>query len=201
MFTIATEFKNIIFVQPFKILIMKKLLFVFIVLFLAGCEKEPTTKGKLDPNALISIRPAAGVKSYLSAKEIVKNTWDMCWYNSKVAGTVIVRGFSPAQRDTTNVRLLMWGTDIISIEGKYVPDFIEGNNFLLRDDIDMNAYPRVYDTLAYIPNSVIIEARAKIQTALADSNFVEVYKLFDEAFTFTPITGAEWRALKAAGQN
>lgn len=182
---------------------MKNLLVIFFLVFaVISCEKQPTSKGKLDPNALISIRPAVGVKSgYLTAKDIVKNTWDMCWYNPGVAGTLIVRGFSATQRDTTNVRLLMWGTDIISIEGKYVPDFIEGNNFLLRDDIDMNAFPRVYDTIAYIPNSVITEAKGKIKTALADSNYVEVYRLFDEAFTFTPISGAEWRALKAAGQN
>lgn len=181
---------------------MKNLLFVFIALVMVvGCEKEPTSKGKLDPNALISIRPAANVKSYLSAKEIVKNTWDMNFYNPKVSGTELIRGFAPAQRDTVNVRLLMWGTDIIDQSGKYSPDFIEGHDFILRKDIDLTSYIRVYDTIAYIPNSVITEARAKIQAAFADSNFVEVYRLFDVAFTFTPITGAEWRTLKKAGQN
>lgn len=180
---------------------MKKLLFIIAVILIAGCEKEPSSKGKLNPNALISIRPAAGVKSYLSAKEIVKNTWDMNWYNSGVAGTALTRGFSAAQRDTVNVRLLMWGTDIINQEGKYTGEFIEGIDFILRKAIDLNAFPRVYDTIAYIPNSVITEARGKIVTAFADSNFVEVYRLFDVAFTFTPITGAEWRTLKKAGQN
>ena len=181
---------------------MKNLLFVFIAMTMViGCEKEPTSKGKLDPNALISIRPAAGVKSHLSAKEIVKNTRNISWYNPGVAGTVITRAFADAQRDTVNVRLLMWGTDIISQVGKYVPDFIEGNDFVFRKAIDLYATPPLYDTIAYIPNSVINEARGKIVTAFADSNFVEVYRLFDIAFTFTPITGAEWRALKAVGQN
>ena len=201
MFTIATEFKNIIFVQPFKILIMKKLLFVFIVMILAGCEKEPTTKGKLDPNALISIRPAAGVKSYLSAKEIVKQTSDMSFYNLKMYSLPIARGFSTAQRDTLNVRLMMWGTDIIDQSGKYTGEFIEGKDFVFRKAVDLGHYPPIYDTLAYIPNSVVTEAREKIVTAFADSNYTEVYRLFDVAFTFTPITGPEWRALKASGQN
>lgn len=180
---------------------MKKLLFIFIVLFLAGCEKEPTTKGKLDPNALISIRPAAGVKSYLSAKEIVKQVSDLSFYNTKITSTELTRGFAPAQRDTLNVRLMMWGTDIIDQQGLYHPNFIEGKDFVFRKAVDLGHYPPIYDTLAYIPNSVITEAREKIVTAFADSNYTEVYRLFDVAFTFTPITGPEWRALKASGQN
>lgn len=179
---------------------MKKLILFLSIILFASCEKEPISKGKLDPNALISIRPAAGVKSYLSAKEIVKKTWDMSFYpkNATLPGS---RGFSPNQRDTVNVRLLMWGTDIIDQFGKYTGEFIEGKDFVLRVDVNLTARPPVYDTIAYIPNSVITEARTKIQTAFTDSNFVEVYRLFDVTFTFTPITGPEWRALRAAGQN
>lgn len=182
---------------------MKNLLIVFILVFaVISCEKEPTTKGKLNPNALISIRPAAGVKSdYLSAKEIVKNTYDLSFYNTKIFTVPLARGFSPAQRDTVNVRLMMWGTDIIDQDGKYTGEFIEGKDFVLRVDKDLVARPAIYDTIAFIPNSVITEARTKIQAAFADSNYTEVYRLFDVAFTFTPITGHEWRALRAAGQN
>lgn len=179
---------------------MKKLIIVCFLLLLASCEKEDN-KGKLNPNALISIRPAANVKSYLSAKEIVKQTRNISFYNSNVFGGELTRGFSENQRDTVNVKLMMWGTDIIDQYGKYTGDFIEGTDFVFRVDVDLNARPPVYDTIAYIPNSVITEARTKIQTAFADSNFVEVYRLFDVAFTFTPITAAEWRALKKAGQN
>lgn len=180
---------------------MKKLILLLTIILFASCEKEPVSKGKLDPNALISIRPAAGVKSYLSAKEIVKNTRNISFYNPTISGTVLTRGFSATQRDTINVRLLMWGIDIISQEGNYVPDFIEGNDFVFRKEVDMSATPPVYDTIAYIPNSVIINAKSQIKAAFADSNYVEVYRLFDQAFTFTPITGTEWRALKKAGQN
>lgn len=181
---------------------MKKIIYIILTITLfASCEKEPTTKGKLDPNALISIRPAVGVKSgYLSAKEIVKNTSTLSFYpkNATLPGA---RGFAPAQRDTVNVRLMMWGTDIIDQFGKYTGEFIEGKDFVFRKNVDLGHYPPIYDTIAYLPNSVITEARGKIITAFADSNFVEVYRLFDVAFTFTPITGPEWRALRAAGQN
>ena len=180
---------------------MKKLLFIIAVILIASCEKEPTSKGKLDPNALISIRPAAGVKSYLSAKEIVKQTRNISFYNPSISGTELTRGFSENQRDTVNVKLMMWGTDIIDQYGKYTGEFIEGTDFVFRKAVNMQAIPPVYDTIAYIPNSVITNARNQIKTAYADSNFVEVYRLFDVAFTFTPITAAEWRALKKAGQN
>lgn len=183
---------------------MKKIIYIVLAtIIFASCEKEPTTtKGKLDPNALISIRPAAGVKSgYLSAKDIVKNTSSLSFYNLNMYSNPLARGFAPAQRDTVNVRLMMWGTDIIDQSGKYTGEFIEGKDFVFRKNVDLGHYPPIYDTIAYLPNSVITEARGKIITAFADSNFVEVYRLFDVAFTFTPITGPEWRALKAAGQN
>lgn len=179
---------------------MKKLLFIIAVILIASCEKEPSSKGKLNPNALISIRPAAGVKSNLSAKDIVKNTHDLSFY-PKLATLPGARGFSATQRDTVNVKLLMWGTDIIDQFGKYTGEFIEGRDFVFRKAVNLTSNPPIFDTIAYIPNSVITEARGKIVTAFADSNFVEVYRLFDVAFTFTPIGGAEWRALKAAGQN
>lgn len=179
---------------------MRRIIFILAILLFAGCEKEPITKGKLDPNALISIRPAAGVKSYLSAKEIVKQTYELSFY-PKNASLPAARGFSPAQRDTINVRLLMWGTDIIDQQGLYHSNFIEGRDFVFRKAVDLGHYPPIYDTLAYIPNSVITEAREKIVTAFADSNYTEVYRLFDVAFSFTPIDGQAWRALKASGQN
>lgn len=181
--------------------IMKKLFLIITVLFAASCSKdEIKTKGKLDSNALISIRPAVGVKSGdLTAKEIVKKTTSINFWNN-LYNVDLNRGFADSQRDTVNVRLLMWGTDIIDQEGKYVPDFIEGRNILLRSVVRNQANTAwIIDTLAYIPNSVLLEAKGKIQTAFADSNFVEVYRLFDQAFRFTPISGAQWRALKVQG--
>ncbi|MEG1936930.1 MAG: hypothetical protein RR132_05245 [Rikenellaceae bacterium] len=55
------------------------------------------------------------------------------------------------------------------------------------------------DTCAYIPNAVMIEAEKNIKAAYARGDYAACYKLFDTALTFYPITGAEWRALKAQG--
>ena len=43
------------------------------------------------------------------------------------------------------------------------------------------------DTIAYIPDAVINTARPLIESAFADENYNEVYRLFNEAFTFIPI--------------
>lgn len=55
------------------------------------------------------------------------------------------------------------------------------------------------DTIAYIPNTILREAEKNIKEAYAQGDYETCYKLFDTALSFYPITGAEWRALKAQG--
>ena len=184
---------------------MKRFLILIFIVALFACEKDDK-KGQLDPNAVVSIRPdlsAVATKAawHLSNKEIVKQARNLSWYNEQVAGTAIVRDFIAAHRDTVNVRLLMWGTDIINQFGEYVTEFIGGKDFIIRRSFTVLPTPPVYDTIAYIPQSVIAGARSQIKAAYDADNFTSVYALFDNAFKFRPITGAEWRTLKAQGIN
>ena len=59
---------------------MKKILLLLVGLLLISCDPEdvPEPKGKLDPNAMITIRPAKGVQlrstvTGLTALEVVEN--------------------------------------------------------------------------------------------------------------------------------
>lgn len=170
-----------------------------------GNEDTPTnkTKGKLDPDAVILIKPADGVRSgnseFLSAKEIVKQGVAMGFYSIYFDGKLqskalkIGRGFAEAQRDTTVPALKMWATDIIAQNGEFMRDFLYATDVVIWNDN--------HDTIAYIPNAVLMKARVDIEKAWNDSNFVEVYRLFDEAYTFKPINGKIWKELKNAGQN
>lgn len=176
------------------------------VALLAACNKEDNN-GKLDPNAMIALNPAPGVKAddpvHLTAREIVEQTYYMSFINPRLGSSPeLRRGFSDSQRDLVNNRLLMFGTDIIDAFG-YHTTFIEGENMVLvrmqGDDPDLEK--RVRDTIAYIPNSVLREAETKIKAAYDQGDYTTCYSLFDKAFTFTPITGAEWEALKAEGKN
>lgn len=184
---------------------MKTIIFATaLVLMLAGCSKEPTQQ--LNPNAMISIRADLTATSltkagHLSNLEIIRQAYDMNWHNEQLSGTQIIRGIIDAHRDEVNLRILMWGTDIIDQDGNYVTDFIEGKDFVIRRNLVPPGQNPVYDTIAYIPQSIIMAARTHIRTAYDQGDYRTVYDLFDHAFTFRATTGAEWRALKAQGKN
>lgn len=183
---------------------MKKIILLFLIsLCMCACSKDDAPdKGKLDSNATINLRPAPGTKAegdntHLSALEIVKQTTDMHFqYSSRIWG----RGFAPAQRDTITPMLKMWGTDIIAQDGTLTPDFIESTNCVLVRIFNLDKPNQVIDTIAYIPNSVLRDAETKVKDAFSKSDFTTCYQLFNTAFTFIPITGPEWRALQAKGQ-
>ena len=172
---------------------MKKILFLLIVLFaLVSCEKDPVIdKGKLDPNATILIRAGKGVKtrafvSDLTGLEIVEQTMNMTFKSHYFSGIyydeikILDRGFGDNQRDFDIPALKMFGTDIIETDGRFIKDFLYGTEFYL---VNQNV-----DTIGYIPQSVIDNARILIETAYNDENYTEVYDLFNTAFTFLPIS-------------
>lgn len=163
-----------------------------IALVFVSCDKDddPIDKGQLDPNAMITLRPAAGVQlkasvSGLTALEIVEQTVNMK-FKAQYLDNVLqdepkigVRTFAEAQRDLSIPALKMWGTDIINQEGVFLKDFIYGTDVYLTDNNN--------DTIGYVPQSVINNARSLIVAAYNDENYTEVYRLFDEVFTFLPI--------------
>lgn len=145
----------------------------------------------------------------------------------KVKELQLAKGFM-MQRDTTseNPALLMFGTDIVSERGTLHKTFLYARDVVItavrykgrmttyndrmhydpNDDFKNSlaaAIQRegVVDTIAYLPTSVMREAQIKIEKAFADSNYTEVYRLFNEAFRFKPITAKKWRELKAKGLN
>lgn len=180
---------------------MKRIFIAAIIIIIAGCSKE--NKGQLDQNAMISIWPSGATTkaaNHLSNYEIVRQSESLSFYSPSFTGPG-TRGFTQDQRDTINVRLLMFGSDIIDQFGNYVPEFIEGNDFVIRRNLATPIQPPIWDTVAYIPNAVIRAARTTIQKAYTDGDYTEVYRVFNEAFTFIPCSGEEWRALKRTLQN
>lgn len=163
----------------------------------AGCEKnEPTPdKGKLDPNAKILLRGVTAKQNTnaqnahiygLTPLEVVQKAvtirWKSNWFGNDYYEKPyeIGRTFSESDRDFETPALRMWGTDIIDQNGKFYKDFIYGYDVYL---INYEA-----DTIACVPDSVINKARPLIEAAYNDSNYTEVYRLFNEVFTFIPLT-------------
>ena len=55
------------------------------------------------------------------------------------------------------------------------------------------------DTIGYIPSVILEKAKADITNAFNAENYDLCSALFEEAFTFVPITGEQWREKKANG--
>ena len=122
----------------------------------------------------------------LTAMEIVEQTMGMT-FQSHYGGTtyydkplVLARGFGDNQRDYDIPALMMFSTDIIDADGVYIKEFIYATDVYLVSE--------KWDTLGYIPQNVIDNARVAIESAFADKNHTEVYNLFNTAFTFLPIS-------------
>lgn len=185
---------------------MKKVLFLVVLVVLAACSKSDPG---WDGSSMVSLRPAAGVKSddgHLTAKQIVEQTFIMQSYNSEIGEGIIGMGFSPAQRDLVTPKLMLWSFAIINHKGLLVTEFIHAHDVVLRasvnhDIINTDLPYDLGDTIAYVPNAVIKAAANSIKAAYNEKDYDAIHKLFDEAFTFIPISGKEYRELKKQGLN
>lgn len=175
------------------------------ILALASCKKE-SGNGRLDPNAKVALNPAPGTvlgsvapsKAYdpnnpehLTARQIVEQA------DALLAGKSIL-GIADWNRDLVRNRIVMSSTWVIRQNGD-----LEVRSLQDRDQILVTLAPGniPIDTIAYIPNSVMESLEVQITAAYNAEDYATCYRLFEDGFVFTPITGTEWLELKAAGQN
>jgi len=178
---------------------MKKILsFLFIVGLLISCDPKPEIEpdNKLDPNAMIVIRPANGVKlrstfTNLTALEIVQQATSIQFQTQYLDDVdqgymkIVSRAFNEeTMKDFTIPALLMLGIDVINAQGEYIRDFTHAKSIYITK-VDNTGKS---DTLAYIPDEVVDSARILIEKSFADGDYEGVYRLFNEAYTFVPIT-------------
>lgn len=178
---------------------MKKLLFIAAAcVALVACKKDSGNDGRLDPNATVALNPAPGVKAYdpenpehLTARQIVEQANAMI----SVGG---IMGIDDWNRDLENNRIIGSSTWVVAQNGTLETSLISDSDLILVT-FDHENHP--VDTIAYIPNSIMRETEKQITNAYNASDYATCYRLFEEAFVFTPITGAEWLELKAEGKN
>ena len=192
-------------------------------------ETPNNTKGKILPDQLVRIEAAQGVRTraaeaeytedgekLLTALEVVKQGVVLAGTYFHQPDTSLIwqpsyyhygeRGFADTMRDTTSAipALLMFSDDILTSKG-LEPGFLKAKDVLVLGEIKKNPRRDQYgfyerDTIAYVPNSVLREAEQKIYKAYADSNYTEVYRLFNEAYKFIPTTSKQWQRLKRSGK-
>ena len=126
---------------------------------------------------------------------------------------------APEMRDVEHSRIKMWSEMVIAkrphkVDGKRVDLWtllddgwiacrnvrLEINNLDPIKTDDGVVIPAETKVIAYIPNAKMDEAQKAIRKAWEAKDNEEVYRLFNEAFTFIPITNNEWEALKAKGE-
>lgn len=201
--------KYIFVVNNLKITKMKKLFYLLIAVVLIACKIDEPKAFVIKDTDMISIRPATGttmkvkaetVEAHLTALEIVKKTTEISFIWKDI-NKAVGRSFASEQRDTVSTipKLLMWATDVIMLDGTLQTDFITATDVVLVH-YESNT-PKLRDTIAYIPNSTLRAAEISIRAAHDAKNIESCYSVFNTSYTFIPITGVEWRALKLAGNN
>ena len=128
-------------------------------------------------------------------------------------------GIAPEMRDVEHQRIKMWAEMVIA-KRPFKENGQRVDKWTLLDDgwiasrdvrlVISNIEPFTTDdgvvipagekVIAYIPNAKMDEAQKAIRKAWEAKDNEEVYRLFNEAFTFIPITNNEWEALKAKGE-
>ena len=187
------------------------LIFLAAMLFvLMSCSKdEVPRKFQIDGNTKVYIKPnlkSANKLSFgkfnsahLTPLEIVKRATTMRFYNDSISGSDFAAGFAGKDTISAVPAFLKYGFEIINEDGLGKP-YVDITFIGARDCvIEIFRSNKDIDTIAYIPNAVFANAKVKIKAALAAKDTAAVYQAFKESFTFIPITGAEYRALKKQG--
>ena len=192
-----------------------------------SCSKDD--KSSYDPFRPVPIRAAAGTRAYiqgnlLSGKQVVQQTWGM--KGKYPDGTPTQGGgktFTEVMRDTINPALKLLMQDVIGKSPDKQSLVLDGFFLTLRDvvftrdlhiegkDTVFCGYyddysgpifkPNIIDTIAYVPNAQLIAAEPLVRAAFEKGDYNECYRILEKAYSFIPITGAQWRKLKAENKN
>ena len=188
---------------------------VLTVLALTACNGDKP-KGQLKQGAMIYVNVKNGnLKSMdvratdgdnkdglLTPREIVETATAMVFAHPDGRKNTNI-SIAPQQTDVENARIKMWGEQVIREDGTLNEYFIT-----LRDvrivapnklDKDGKMIPD-FNVTGYIPNEVMERAEKEIRKEYAAGNYDKVYKLFQDAYTATPINLEMWEALQKEGK-
>ena len=134
----------------------------------------------------------------LSSEEIVKQTYAIKGFNQNYLNMpgdhIWQTEIKNDQRLPLTKQFKLPGLMVIDDEGLINTHFIKSSNIILvRQKIDNK---NAFDTIAYIPNSNMNKANSSIINAFNQSRYEECYKIFEELFIFTPITGEQYLKIK-----
>lgn len=208
---------------------MKQLIFMLLALVaLTSCKKEVPNLdpyARLALNAS-TVAPKATPAAPYSMETVVRYAFEtMFWYDDSAYPDRPARQAIP-EHDLTNLKFWIGeAQSVIYVDKSGTPQLGWLANSNLRDLVvvaiygekdptswidaykyfDLTERPdspkyKHYDTIGYVPNRVIKAAEAEIHKAFNAGDYEKCTQLFETAYVFQPITGAEWRALKAKNE-
>ena len=152
----------------------------------------------------------------LSPRNIVKYANGIT--STTVDGLTGRLGILDDQRDYEHNRIKMYAGMIIGpvphmIDGKRTDVYELLDGFIKARDVRLEisnineiitddgvVIPANTEVIAYIPNAKMEQAEKDIRAAWEAKDTEAVYKFFNDAYTFTPITDKAWSELKAKGE-
>lgn len=204
-----------------NIIIFSIIALMFIV---SACKKDnPAAPERITLNGVTSL------KGSKAAYDLARLNW-IAKHVTEVYATNFRRGFNYnpidnefAQRDTINGKLFFFGLDAIGgihADENGLGSFLsKARNVVFTVAVDSNGNihgnwsatqdqfmkdpdaKMIFDTVAYVPNSVMDKTRHDVLEALRAGDNQRCYELFNKAVVFIPITGEEYRELERQGLN
>ena len=176
---------------------MKKSLLIISSIILAfSCSTEIIY---VDPTEFIFIQvKEPTTPDQLTSKEIVEQTVAIKGFNKSyiaMAGDNIwTYNISDTQRIPADSKFKLSGHMVIDYAGNLNALYLESSNIILvRENPEI---PNKMDTIAYVPNSNMNQARQAVSQAFRSQRYSDCYTIFEDFFIFTPITGEEYRRIQ-----
>lgn len=178
---------------------------------------EPNTRLYLNVNEQNSMKAETETPEgvLLSPRNIVKYAMGITFTDKD--GYTARLGILDSQRDYEHNRIKMYAGMVIGpvphmIDGKRTDVYELFDDFIKARDVrlctsnsneittdDGVVIPAHTDVVAYIPNAKMEQAEKDIRKAWEAKDNEAVYKFFNDAYTFTPITDKAWNELKEKG--
>lgn len=193
-------------------------LLAFAVLVFSSCDKEKFEVGSkaiVKPASLSSNKASDAMRAasttYEVALNVVKKSDYMLYkmpipeWNYAIANCT--HAIFKDQKDTiSEVPTIALPTTLFYANNTFLEVWCNTTDVIFADFLynyydSGKGYVDIYDTLAYIPNAVMQATGETLLKAVQDEDAVTCKKILSDGYKFIPITGAEWRALKKAGQN
>lgn len=184
-----------------KRLITMLAIIAMLALGATSCKKSEPKQKMIDPmtKMIVLVKEGKGLKqanatTTISVEECMRRANGMLFTlkGRDYPSTMLI---DESRKDYEKNALKLEAFNII-LDGKLDPFLGTASEFIILHD----KLPKA-DTIGYIPNKTVHEAYARAVQAFNEERYEDVVHIFTSAFVAHPITGEQYKTLKAQGLN